>query len=105
MTESTSDGSSSFRRAMFATSAFTVEPATGGGGVEEITLSGTTREATTALRISRPLRASARTTVVTRRGGGSDGAPWSPKAGRARRPTFKQKFITLINPKQDADAS
>src|SRR5213593_1265300 len=96
---------------MLATSAFTVAlesgsafETTGGGGVGEITFSGTARAATTVPRTRRPLRASARTTVVTRFGGASVvEAPWSPNATNAMTYSLKQKFITLFNPAQNRE--
>src|SRR5207249_1224456 len=95
---------------MLATSAFTVALESGsafvttGGGVGEITFSGTARAATTVPRTRRPLRASARTTVVTRFGGASVvEAPWSPNATNAMTYSLKQKFITLFNPAQNRE--
>src|SRR5258707_9882472 len=92
---------------MLDTSALTVTPgsgsalgAAGGGGAGEITFSGTDREATGTLRTRRPLRASARTTVVTRLGGVSSEAPWSPIVTNVISPSLKQKFITLFSSAQ-----
>src|SRR5713226_8351020 len=93
---------------MLDTSALTVGPvsgselgtAGGGGGAGEITFSGTDREATATLRTRRPLRASARTTVVTRLGGVSSEDPWSRMATNVIAPSLKQKFITLFSSAQ-----
>src|SRR6185369_5905058 len=114
MTESTSDGSTLWRRAILSTSAFTValgpDSAFGtggcGGGVGRITFSGTVREAITALRTRRP-PASARTTVVTLREGESDvgGAAWSPKAANTIAHSVKQNLMTLFNRHQNTDPS
>src|SRR5580704_6564033 len=111
MTESTRDGSTSWRRAILATNSFTVTlgsglafgAAGGGGGAVETTFCGTTREATTVLRIRRPLRVSARTTVVIRVGAGSGGAPWSPKATNIMGTSIEQNRIALFNPRQTVE--
>src|SRR5437899_12692015 len=98
MTESTSDGSTLWRRAMLATRSLTVALDSGsafgaGGGVGAITFSGTTREVTTAARIRRPLRASARTTVVLF-GVAVTEAPCSSKTTKVITHSLKQKLIT-----------
>src|ERR1700692_2112968 len=102
MTESTREGSTSWRRAMLATSSLTVTLGSGlalgaGAGAVETTFSGTTREATTVLRIRRPLWVSARTTVVVRVGCKSGGAPRSTVAS-VMGTSIKQNRITLFNP-------
>src|SRR3989442_422331 len=92
---------------MLDTSAFTVtlgsssafSTAGGGGGAGEITFTGTAREAIGTPRTRRPLRASARTTVVTLLGISTE-APWSPMATSVITHTLKQKFITLFSSTQ-----
>jgi hypothetical protein len=77
----------------------------GGGGAEGTIFSGMTREATTVLRTSRPLWASARTTVVIRLGDGSGDAPRSPKATSVMAPSIKQMRISLFGRPRNLDFS
>src|SRR5580704_13892334 len=110
MTESTNDGSTSWRRAILATNSFTVRlgSASGlgaAGGVVGTTFSGTTREATTVLRMRRPLRLSAWTTVVVRVGAGSGGAPSRTKATRVMGTSIKQNLAILFMPIEIAEFS
>src|SRR5947209_6337861 len=102
MTESTSEGSTSWRRAILATSSFTVRLGSASvfgaaGGFVGSTFSGTTREATMVLRIRRQLRVSAWTTVVVRVSGVS--APRRPKATRLMGTSVKQNLAILFMPK------
>src|SRR5207237_7170940 len=87
--------------AMLATSSLTFESAgvLGGGpgaGAGGITFSGIARDATTALRTSRPLCPSARTTVVTRFAGAAGVAPRTPIAISAMQLSLKQNRIILF---------